>query len=366
MNLKTTYTATISLLTPLHIGSGAELQQAYDYVVRGGKTWIIHSDNMLDRFVDDKGNFDERILGRPADELLEPGDFQPGSKAFRYVLPGTPRSRQRGAVIREQYKDAHDQPYIPGSSLKGALRTALAWHGFQVTGQTLDVDKLGYSRSWAGQRVERKLFGRDPNHDLLRALQVADSEPQKQDRLQIVNAQVFTGGDRPGAPIELEAVRSDTVFTTTIAIDEYQHSEHAEQALKHGERWNWLTHLVQIAQQYGLERTGQEMAWFQKRRYNQVAGFYGQLSQALKGGLGENRFLLQVGWGGGWGGKTIGRPLQQDRQAWERLLGHKRLSPARMRRASGSEFPKSRRAVAVNDRPVAPLGWCLVELTERR
>lgn len=363
--MKKVYDVTISLLTPLHIGSGAELQKEFDYVVRAGKTWVIHSDEMLGRFVDASGQFDERIIGRPASELLEMSDYQDDSPVFRYVMQGMPRSDQQGAALVAQFKDVQDRPFLPGSSVKGALRTVLAWHGFQEKNLSLDVNQLRGNARWVGQTYERAIFGRNPNYDLLRALHVADSDPQPQDRLQLVNAQVFTGGDKPGAPIELEAVRSDTEFRTRIVVDEFQHRDAAERVLKHGDRWNWLENLVEIAQAHGLERTRTEMQWYQQRRYNQVAGFYAQLQQALRGGLGPNRFLLQIGWGGGWGSKTIGAPLKQDQQAWERLLGDRRLSPARMKRSRGSEFPKSRRAVSVNETPAAPLGWCIVEMGER-
>lgn len=366
MTLKTIYDVTVSLLTPLHIGNGQELHRDYDYVTRNGRTWMMNADAFLEAIYWRDGNFDERIIGRPASELLEPSDFQEESEYFRYVLQGQPRSEGHAAVIQEQIKDVRSCPYLPGSSLKGALRTVLAWHGFQEKGLSLDAQKLRGSRSWAGQGYERAIFGRNPNHDLLRALQVADSEPQTQERLQIVNAQVFTGGNSPGAPIELEAVRSDTVFKTTIIVDEYLHSEQAERVLNHAERWNWLRDLPQIAQRYGLVQIQQEQQWYQRRNYPQVAGFYAQMHDALRRNvLAENSFLLQIGWGGGWGSKTIGQPLKQDQRAWERLLGDKRLSPARMRRRSGDEFPKSRRAVSINETPAAPLGWSIVEMEER-
>ena len=367
MNLNTIYNVTVSLLTPLHIGSGTDLLRDYDYVTRSNRTWVIDGDAMLDRFVGPDGSFDERILGRPAAELLEVDDFQEDSAVFRYVMVGMPRSNQQGAVIAEQIKDVFDRPYLPGSSLKGALRTALAWHGFQQQKLSLDVSDLRGSRSWAGQRYEREIFGRNPNYDLLRGLHVADSEPQTQDRLQLVNAQIFTGGDKPGAPIELEAVRSDTVFHTTITVDDYLHSQQAEQVLRFGERWTWLETLPAIARRHALERTRQEMDWYRERNYAAAAGFYAQLRDALQRNvLGANSFLLQIGWGGGWGSKTIGQPLKQDAGAWERLLGDRRLSPARMRRRRGDKFPKSRRAVAANQQPAAPLGWCIVEMEERQ
>lgn len=367
MKLKHVYDLTISLLTPLHIGSGKELMRDFDYVTHNGRTWVMNTDAFLEYLQDPQGNFDARLIGRPASELLKPADFQPGSRIFRYVLPGQPRSQAYGAVVREQYKDAFDRPYLPGSSIKGALRTVLAWHGFQSKGMMLNVNDLRGSRSWAGQSYEHEIFGDNPNLDLLRALQVADSQSQSQDRLHLVNAQVFTGGEKPGSPIELEAVRSDTTFQTTVTVDEFLHSPDAERQLRFGKSWEWLQTLPQIAQRYALERTQAEMQWYQQRKYNAVAAFYGQMMGALRSGnLGPNRFLLQIGWGGGWASKTIGSPLQKDKSAWERLLGDKRLSPARMRSSSGGEFPKSRRSVSVKDTPAAPFGWCIVEMEERK
>ena len=79
MTLKTTYNATISLLTPLHIGSGAELRRDYDYVTHGRQTWMMDADAFLEDIYWKDGKFDDRIIGRPASELLQPTDFQPDS-----------------------------------------------------------------------------------------------------------------------------------------------------------------------------------------------------------------------------------------------------------------------------------------------
>jgi len=366
MTLKTIYDVTISLLTPLHIGSGRELRRDYDYVTHAGKTWVMDADAFLEAIYLRDGKFDERIIGRPAAELLQPQDFREDSSYFRYVLSGQPRAQGHGAVLREQYKDAFQRPYLPGSTIKGALRTVLAWHGFQQQKLKLDVGEMSGSRSWAGQPLERKLFGQNPNYDLLRALQIADSTPQSTERLQIVNAQVVTGSEKMGSPIEVEAVRLDTEFTTTITIDDYLHSEEAEARLRFGQRWSWLEQLPKLARTWAAELVMQERNWYRSRKYDNVGRFYHQLLANLKqGGLGENQLFLPLGWGGGWSAKTIGAPLQQDAAAWERLLGDKRLSPARFSRRAGDIFPKSRRAVVVNQQVMAPLGWCLVEMKKR-
>lgn len=364
--LKQQFAVTISLLAPLHIGSGRELLRDYDYVTHGGKTWVIDAAAMLDRFVAADGTFDPRIVGRPAAELLENKDYVAGSSIFRYVLPGEPRAQGSGAVLREQYKDGRDRPYLPGSSLKGSLRTMLAWHGFRTANLSLDTNALGDNRSWAAQPVERRIFGPDPNHDLLRGLHVADSAPQPTGVLRIANAQVVTGSEKMGSPVEIEAVWTDTVFQTTLAIDSYLHDAQVERELRYGERWSWLTGLPAIARAWGVARLTHERDWFRQRKYDRVGQLYHQMLGILNANkLAPNQFFAELGWGGGWGAKTIGAPLQANAREWERLLGDKRRSPARFRRREGDAFPKSRRVLVVNGQVTAPFGWCLVELQEK-
>lgn len=371
--LKRHFDITITLLAPLHIGTGRELLRGYDYVPHRGRTWFLDTEAMLDAFVDEHGNFDERILGRPAEELLDDGDFREDNPIMQYSIAGRPRSTQEGAVLREQIKDVFGRPYVPGSSLKGALRTVLAWHGYQTNPNAkLKVDAIRGSRSWAGQEIERTVLGRDPNHDLLRAIHVADSAPIAATALQLVNAQVVTGGDKYGSPIECEALMGNKawdnpVIRTTLTLDEILRTDAYEQHLRLGARRTWLDDLPKIARAWAAERLAFERVWFAERNYMRIAQFYRDMETLLTGGkFGKNRFFLQLGWGGGWGSKTIGLPLQQDDREWQRLLDDRRLSPARMRRGRGDAFPKSRRVMMINDQPMAPFGWCAVEMKERK
>ena len=80
---------------------------------------------MDEQDVDDPRLAEQLARTKPKD-LLNPADFHADSGLFRYVLEGTPRSEAEGAVLREQIKTPFGKPYLPGSSLKGALRTALA------------------------------------------------------------------------------------------------------------------------------------------------------------------------------------------------------------------------------------------------
>ncbi|MCS7222132.1 MAG: type III-A CRISPR-associated RAMP protein Csm5 [Anaerolineae bacterium] len=362
------YRARAALLTPLHIGSGRDLLLSYDYAVRNERTWRLNEEAILEaQNIDDPGLV-ERLMRIPPAQLLKPTDFQENSPFFRYVIRGTPRSTAEGAQLREQLKDAYNRPYLPGTSLKGALRTALAWYAWRELGLRPERTRLNPDPRFAAQGYERAIFGSDPNHDLLRALHVADSAPVGPERLILVNARVLHRSGRMASPIELEAIAPDTVFHLTIKLDLALFSDWARrhQLAMRGEEW--LQALPTVVNRHTAQRVKEERAWF-----NGVPGaerieeFYKLLTVPAQG------FLLQVGWGTGWDDKTFGSRLRADPNFLEGILRPTRAGGygiARGRRQPGDPFPKSRRVVvqvqrASNgrtlERPVAPLGWVLVE-----
>lgn len=365
MKLKTVYTLTISTLTPLHIGNGETLARDFDYAVHDKQTWVINEDAFASQMFSEGGNrYEQLAQAVPPGQLLQPQDFQPGSTLFRYVMRGAPLAAAAGSAIQAHIKDVMDMPYLPGSSLKGSLRTVLFRHFFTQSQSKLSPTTLRNSRSWAAQDLEHQLFGRDPNHDLLRALQVSDSAPISADHLVLLNAQVFNRA-KGGAPIPLECIRSDAVFTSTLTIDDYLLADQAAQkALSITPTMREaLTHLPRLANEQTSHRIQQELAFYASRPKSRVAGFYRQLA-GLMNQIQGDRFLLQVGWGGGWDNKTLGY-LVPDRER-EAIINQYRL--AKGSRNPGDPFPKSRRAVAQGwgeeAQPVAPLGWLLVEMKE--
>jgi len=352
------YTLHIMTLSPVHIGTGRELLKDYDFAVHGKRTWRINEDALLDDALGD-GEFSEALLLRPAAELLRDEDYRKDSRFFRYVVPGTPRSQARNAALREQIKDAFDRPYLPGSSLKGALRTALVDHGLAQNPQVLDTRRLGRNRKYAARPLEQELLGRDPNHDLLRALHVADSDPVAAGRsLSIENVQVLSGGE-PGSPIEVEALRSKVKMRTSIVLDLSLFSPAAERELHFGQQRKWLEDLMGVCRERVKPILAAEHDRYARRRgTEQLAEFYGTLS-ALVEDMRDTRSVLQVGWGGGWLTKTVGSRLD-DRQR-EDVINNYRL--ARGKRQRGDPFPKRRRVVVDgNGQIVSPLGWVLLEM----
>ncbi len=305
-----TYTLTVTTLSPLHIGDGGELRQGFDFLVANNRTYRLNVDAILarkaDRLVPDRSG----MYPLPAN-LINAADFQ-NAEFFRYVLAGFPRSSKTDARLKSCIKDVHDCAYIPGSSLKGALRTALAWTGWAEIKPRLDRAAIGRSRSWAGQSLEKKLFGPDPNHDLLRALQVSDctGDCKPGSRLMVVNAQVLTHKNA-GSPVELEAISGDTKFSGTLRVDDTLFRPMAERVLGFSNRRHWLDELLPRVNKHSLARLKMLSAWFEETEGGaSIARFYRQLAGYT---LAPNQAFLQLGWGTGWDGTTFWTHLQQDK-----------------------------------------------------
>jgi len=363
--LHTRIEVTVELLSPLHIGTGTELLLGYDLVPHGEHTYRVDEEALLEQALlqaeaEGRAAVNRLLAGRPAAELLTEADFaDPHSPLFRYVMQGIPSVTTAGAKVGEQIKDVHDRLYLPGSSLKGALRTVLAWGIYADQKRKPDLTRLGRSRSWAAQPLERDLFGRDPNRDFLRALHVEDSQPlEPGDHLALRTVQVYPAG----LPIDVELVEPGAVFRTAITVDEYGFGQGRARQLGWRNKRRWIERLPQLAKEHARQRLLAEVEYFKdKRGPTGAMRFYESLINTWSE-LAGNEFIVQIGWGAGWESKTLGSGmLRQDDQAFERLLKQFRMT--RGRRQPDDLFPKSRHLVLdSHGRPAEPLGWVKVRL----
>ncbi|MFN8493516.1 MAG: type III-A CRISPR-associated RAMP protein Csm5 [Caldilineaceae bacterium] len=383
--LKRNITAQITLLSDLHIGTGTDLIKGLDWIERpDGYVYFVEQATMaatiLDRaLADGKGEQQviNTITGLKLDELVDANwlttaDFQTPSAIFPYRLRGAPATVQ----IREQIKTVYGQPYLPGSSLKGALRTLIATTAAKELQPDVNVNKLDRRRTWAARPVEQMLFGRDPNHDFLRMLQVSDSQSVEASCLRLRRAHIYptagntARGRSKGLDVDLEAVAKGTTFVVNVHLPlelleksngEFEQRRSAE--LGDWERRRaWLGKLAAYGRSYVRQLLIDEVTYFEKRTdVPAVHAFYSQLADRFSK-LPKNQFMLPLGWGGGWHTKTLNQYLKQDAHNFEEIARQYRLDPTGDRKA-GDRFPKSRHLLRQPDgRPGEPLGWCLVEL----
>ena len=184
----------LEVLTPVHIGSGQELYLNLDYVDKGGQPFVVDQSSTFEAIASGNAALDTVLQG-----TANLGDLVQLAQAYHgYPLP--PLGGKVATVpqtLREHIKDAMLRPYVPGSSLKGAIRTALMaeWlrrqdvQSYQrklpreipdrrdPTKRSLSERRQGF----AANDLLKHVFGANPNRDLLRALHVSDAGFQQAD-----------------------------------------------------------------------------------------------------------------------------------------------------------------------------------------
>lgn len=358
------YKVTLEILSPLHIGTGTELLKDFDYVSTKEMTYVINQDAVYSAEFDSRGG--EARLNVPPGRLVSEDQWRENSPLVRYTLQGS-TSIER---VHEQIKDIHGCCYLPGSSLKGALRTSLL--AYAMLNETLSQARInyrqtnrGFVKEAAAQNFEQAFFRPaqdDANHDFLRALHVFDSLPLPilPSRLVLCPARVFTGG-LPGSPIVVEAVQKGAIFETEILIDELE-LQYADK-LGWEDRRLWLVNLLPILQAVSRRRIQQENQNAGEKGFITTEKFYQQLNHLAGKLAGTNSAVVQMGWGTGWSGMTIGPWLQkpvQDEARQKFQLGRPPGQRGGWEPDLSKPFPKSRRLRAANESPGEPLGWIAV------
>lgn len=379
-------TATVTLLTDLHIGTGQSLLDGFDWHLHTDDGYVYFADQVaisatvFDRLSADGGRPQSTIkliTGATIDDLLAKGWLRAGDIAapaamFPYRLRGKPATHE----IREQIKNVWGQPYLPGSSFKGALRTILAVAAAKELQPDVRVDRLKPKRAWAAQPVEQYLFGKEPTHDLLRVLQVGDSAPLSATTLRLRRAHIYptaavtARGRSRGLDIDLEAVAKATTFELPIHIPvellapgSGQFDVRRRQELGDWERRvSWIEKLAAHGREFARQQLIEEVTYFQTRTdVPAVHLFYNRLIEQFQQ-LRKHQFMLRLGWGGGWHTKTLGAYLRQDPANFAAIVEKYKLNPTG-KAPPGASFPLSRHLLRQPDgEPGEPLGWALVAL----
>jgi CRISPR-associated protein Csm5 len=363
------YRLKIQTITPLHIGTGNKLKRDFDYVTQDGKTFVVDERALAEKLYD--GN-QQQLIGDRASAglkmLFRNSPYDVNSPLFRYVMEGEPTSSKSGSDVQEQMKDIWDRPYIPGSSLKGAIRTAILYAGFEAREEPFAVSDIGHNAKYAAQPYEKDLLGEDPYHDIFRAMQVTDSTPADTSDLRLINVKVAKGGEASGAPIELEAIDHGVSFTSELSLDNYLLEKQAhELKWEKDKQIKWLRHFVQAINDFTISRLRADA---HKRE-----GSWGKNHERLikyvekRLNLEPNEFILQLGWGGGWSSKTLGDHLTREEFEFAKLVNNGRYKMLRKGKFQmGDRYPKSVRAIVQEiegkERPTNDLGWIRVKVEE--
>jgi len=282
----------------------------------------------------------------------------------------------------------HNGAFLPGSALRGALRTALV-------AANMDAATLAYVQSLfssdrpprrPGESAEQKAIGSDsgrPGLDPMKALAISDSANVSPEIFKIYLLRTATlvesksGGARyalgwkqsPRGAVEPRRVDDSTPAFAEMAAPgavfegawmqrpQWDRPETARQL-----RWRAplsLPALFEAANAYASRCLEEH------RKFAEITGLDGLASalDRLAAVLAQIRSsgaacLLSIGWGGGLLGKTALPDIGED---YRRILA---LQPYYARAIrSGMPFPKTRRVVFLENRPATLPGWVKLEVT---
>lgn len=392
---------TIQLSSPmLHIGSEVQRLSPFEYV---STSKFVYQPNaaVLARSLYHQGRLPDYLVAIAQRQSILPileqafgedwarapdGNGQP-------IFPKITRSlswadSKQISDLRPMIRNGFSQLYIPGSSIKGAIRTAIAYHllknadQFQVPQQKqLSAIELQLQQTMGSLRQKAKfaddslfmnaLFSdfelegdrsnvkNGPNTDLMRAVKVTDSEPLIERKIPLPNgknrfenlpvtAEVLVSsryGDyraKYRASIYAELARSvQTTFTITLnrhLLDQMHHS----QGMKIP--FTSVAELLQICQDFAQDQWDEEHDYWQAIQNNandlDLTGATRNLDFGAIRDFYESTtcpYALRLGWGTGMNGTTVGLLLdEQLRSQLRDTCGIK---------APGFEAPKSRRTI---------------------
>ncbi len=383
------YKLVVQTLCPVHIGSGDKLGNT-DFVARGSQIFVI-DDNKLTAWVLSQPNA-ERLALILADHLRGPGGIDKFLREqFRgrldeitaYQLPfqGTPKD------VAAFIKTIEHQPYLPGSSIKGSLRSAL------LRGVMLDDEDLQEKASEAilegveargkprtnSDRIQANVFSKPgtvaskwPNYDIYRLLVARDSYPMEQGSLEVVGVKTLSA-QRSGRLQAKHYELSVEVFKPKLLIQhEITWQTHLLQDRARALGFDSLEHLMVFLPEYcrraSVNLLTQERDFYKRYSHRDLADWF-EKKLALLSKNSDDVFILPIGWGSGYDAKTITDLL--DSETFETVVDTFRNTwglgkPGRRKDSEWlgpDDSPKSRRVVERLDGTFEPMGWAACRFT---
>jgi CRISPR type III-A-associated RAMP protein Csm5 len=419
MNFSRNWRYEIETLSPVHIGTGEQLTALEYHIVDrpGDEEKQFAVPNLSSLFAtkpEEAEAFGRKLAGVAAETLAQKGlkDFLSvlllNNPAYHcYMLPFLEdaatyllNEQRRGqGQVRVATRTPAYEAYIPGSSLKGAFRTAWAYHQIKHAKSTdrFQLNQLlqviyqaepQRKETAADREITNTVFrppaNSDAGFDLFRCLQIGDTQPVPANQsLILVAERVLSAGVRAGQGSNVhEAYKNYWLFLE--AIDEKKRLngrlQWAEGLLKHERAkrtLGWtaaqqafaLPTLMRAVNEFALDLIEWELDYLeqipegsQQVNVNDVYNFYLDLQKQIEADS-DTTCWFSLGHGSGWHKLTIGLLLEQ-------RLSSNQFSSLRQvlklaDRHTAFVYPKSRKLVMRDaQNAYAPFGWVKFRIQE--
>jgi len=383
----------------VHIGSGEKIGLV-DYVPTKDKIIVVNIDKAISKLPNPKDLLDEILSkGRNfkigeflSSKGIELQNVKKYDVRWNSVMP----DREISTCIKNLY----NQTYIPGSAIKGAIRTAFLWYALKKNKkgdlikesedkirEGLDQMRKELNRSqsnkkkiretWKrriGKEVEKLVFyGKevDAKYDIFKTIQISDSNPIDSENVIVSTVKIMSAtrgnygwknfrnkrvvpNHKQATPSFVECIKKDVdIEGLNITINEFLLKNEIMRKIGfNNKQKKGIYNFVDICNEFAKSLIEYEKKFYQDYGLTELSNFY----KDIESNITENdAFFLHLGWGSGWHGMTIGtlldNALLRDLR-WEFRLGKNKPFI--------HKFPKTRKIVFEDNKPAYPLGWVRV------
>jgi CRISPR-associated protein Csm5 len=371
-------TLTVRILSPVVIGTGERCNPMGFFVADDGRVWVVDERKFIEVLIERglaegfriwlegqlqqnqrpnlKGFFDERkIQAEKRTEILR--------ASVAYVLPLV-SSGQRMSRFNLCLKTPDHRPYIPGSELKGAIRTAVLVKMLNDDVNLLrqlaknlrpNMPRGQMNALWQGNEwllLRRNQNDRDAHNDFFRGIAISDSKPLQTNALCIYAAKRLNMSRDVTVFVEAIAPNRETKVTLSVACP-----DRWLQAIGLTDKAGWLdwTKLAHALYEHSNAVLDFIAKKFPAREFPQVHAKAQKLKEQNK----PDEPLVCLGWGQGFLSITMTEPLRQKfPKAYETLRQAMAQAIKQYERTKQNNFPKTIwAALDANSQPSDLFGW---------
>lgn len=347
----------LKTLTPVHIGSGRELSRDVEFLKMGNEVGVVDEKKILGIIGEENILLWVSMIEKQEpllDYLLK---RQPGlnlSQVSSRTMPLYTKSFNRIKTLKEQLIDGMGHPLIPGSSVKGAIRTAIFNILLKELGHNWKEDEL--KNKWgkfSDKSIQQRIFGKDPNHDFMRFLKIGDAlfEPDSLLAMSVLSMNyLFDRTKRDDKFLLLTEVigpEEEASIRLKLDIDHWQKNIDAHEIRQNiPEFMSNYESLFQAINSFTRDLVEGEIEfWEEDKNMNVVENYLEELENILKAikNCTPKETVLRLGHGSGWIFMTGGWAKNEkfiDEQLYDQIVFQTRPGNSRYREYF---FPKTRR-----------------------
>ena len=378
-----TFGLTLSTLSPVFIGGGeqATLSPYTDFIQQGDQLIIVDQQKLQAELAKNPSSIDEFVQGIRGGFDNNRSVFSLSAfitKSLGLQLSQIERCRLPvGGEIRKnqirRFIASSGKAFIPGSSLKGAIRTAvlLDWLLKTPSGkqQLVFIRKLVEQKEWKELKrcnPAKECFG-NISRDVFKYLRISDSATFDHASLSVseikrVSIQQQNGNAynrKADIPLWSEALKPEV--QTTAALSLLQPAESTGFPFLDQQSISNLLHIINGQSRESCERERNELENAPKE-FASFKRFYDKLFETIESidRPGSQEAIVRLGSGKTWFDNSIGFAIDQEDFGTEELFA----TYLKLIKIGHLPFPSTRSVVFENGAPNTPLGWVKISINQ--